>query len=704
MTLLFPSKLFILLSIQEKMVRLKPPASEQIDAVYSKNRVSKYRKFAFAAFTFDSETGSLLRNARQLRIPHQTAKLLEFLLSRAGTLVTREELQQVLWPDGEFLEYEQGINKAINRLREILRDDPKQPRFLETIPKRGYRFVAKVTISAESDSLPAPATSTAEEAAMAPEASLLPPLRKEVTEQPEPPLPIWPIGEVQFERIHPELPRAEKSRPLHLYAWVVAGIALIAATGVRLAMHTKRPSQHPNVAVGILPFQAEGPEGSALAESFRLHVDAALSQLPGVQVRSPHSMADRRGDADIQSLAKDSGLDMLLIGSLVQSGDQYLLQVELVRAGDASHLASFQYSGSRDEQTSISTRIQRDFFGYLNSGSETAQAPNGSTQNRAAYGYYLQGKSYSTEPVPEAQARAIESYQAALGLDPNFALAYAGMAHAYLGMYEFSDAPNKSLDKAKEVASEALRKNPALAEAHAVLGFATFLRDWDAAVGEKEIRVAIQLDTGQPMYHNLLSVVLSDQGRFDESLHEIDLAHAADPAWDGAYETEAYLAGNAHRKERAIHAAQKSVNLSPNWARAHDDLAWTLFAAGQYPQAIAEWRLMAVLEKDEQRTRLEDTGLAAFRRGGIRAYAKVRLAASLVAEKGNPHRNDFVLAEWYTCAGENDKAIAALQDVVTRHDPLSLELAVDPMYDNLHHDPRYLALLTQIGLSLPAHS
>jgi hypothetical protein len=113
---------------------------------------------------------------------------------------------------------------------------------------------------------------------------------------------------------------------------------------------------------------------------------------------------------------------------------------------------------------------------------------------------------------------------------------------------------------------------------------------------------------------------------------------------------------------------------------------------------------MAVLEKDEQRTRLEDAGLAAFRHGGVRAYAQVRLAASLGAKKGNPHRNDFVLAEWYACAGEKDKAIAALQDAVSRHDPLLLELAVDPMYDNLHHDPRYLALLTQIGLSLPAHS
>lgn len=666
--------------------------------------MSKHRKFAFSAFTFDCETGTLLRNARQLRIPHQTAKLLEFLLTRAGTLVTREELQQILWPDGEFLEFEHGINKAINRLRDILRDDPKQPRFLETIPKRGYRFVAKVIISTETDPQAVPEASTAGEVAISPEALILPPLQNQNTELLQPPLLIQQSAEERLERIRPGLQRTEKPRPLHLYALIVVGIALIAATGVRFAMHMKRPAQRTNVTIGILPFQAEGPESTALAESFRLHVVTALSQLPGVQVRSPHSVGDKKDDAAIQDLARDSNLDMLLIGNLIQSGDQYLLQIELVRAGDANHLASFQYTGSRDQLASISNRIQNDFFGYLRAGGETAQAVNGSTQDRAAYAYYLQGKSYSNEPSPDALNRSIESYQAALKLDPNFTLAYAGMAQAYLGMSDFSDSPNKSLDKAKELAAEALRRNPALAEAHAVLGFATFERNWDATVGEKELRTAIQLDAGQPMYHNLLSVVLCDHGRFDESLHEIDLAHAADPAWDGAYETESYLAGSARRMERAIHAAQKYVNLGPNWAQAHDNLAWSLFAAGQYPQAIAEWRLMAVLEKDEQRTRLEDAGLAAFRHGGVRAYAQVRLAASLGAKKGNPHRNDFVLAEWYACAGEKDKAIAALQDAVSRHDPLLLELAVDPMYDNLHHDPRYLALLTQIGLSLPAHS
>ena len=386
--------------------------------------MGKYQNFAFSAFTFESETGTLLRNGRRLRIPHQSAKLLEFLLSQAGNLVTREELQQALWPDGEFLEYEQGINKAINRLREILRDDPRQPRFLETIPKRGYRFIANVTLSAESDLKAAPATHTPGEVVIASGTSILPPLSKDITEPQEPPSPIHPIRWERFVRIHPGLPGVRIARPLRNYVSAALGIVVVAAATV--AIFANRTSHDNGVQIGIMPFQAVSPEGAALAESFRLHVVGALSQLPGVQVRSPHAMVNAMSNSDIQALAKDTDRDMLLMGSLVQSGEQYLLQLELVRAADANHLASFQYSGSRDELASIGNRIQRDFFGYLKSGSETAEVVNGSTQDRAAYRYYLQAKNHSNEPSLDSATRAIESYKAALAIDQNFALAYAG--------------------------------------------------------------------------------------------------------------------------------------------------------------------------------------------------------------------------------------------------------------------------------------
>jgi DNA-binding winged helix-turn-helix (wHTH) protein/tetratricopeptide (TPR) repeat protein len=667
-------------------------------------KVEQHRKFTFSIFAFDSATGALFRKDRILRIPHQTSLLLAHFLPRVGQLVTREDLRKVLWPEGEFLDHEQGINKAINRLREILHDDPKEPRFLETIPKRGYRFVANVTPSPKEAIDSTIGTPPVDEIVLHPAATSVVSTPEYATEaKPDTSHPMQPIGWEPPKLTTPVQPRHRTARRLPL-SLVATAILLVASAGVLLALHARRgtPRGH-TVEIGVMPFQAEGLEASQLAESFRINIVDTLSQLPGVQIRSPHAVVEATGAAGVQALARESDLDILLMGTVTQSGDQYLLQLELVRAADANHLASFQYTGSRDELASISKRVQNDFFGYLKTGSEIAQVVNGSTQDQAAYGEYLQGK-YDANEETQSQAAAhsaIEHYKAALTRDPHFALAYVGMARAYVAMSNFSESPNQSLDQAKALAAQAVGLNPMLAEAHAELGFASFLRDWDVVLGERELRNAIQLDPHQANYHDQLSVILSDQGRFDESLHEIDLAHAADPSWDGAYETEAYLAGNARQTDRSIRSARNYVNLRPNWPNAHDSLAWMLFAAGQYQQAIAEWRLMAVLEKDWSRVRLEDEGLIAFRRGGIRAYAKVRLAACLAATKGVLHRNDFVLAEWYALAGEKDQAIAAMDTAVTSHDPLSLELAINPMYESLHHDPRYLALLTRIGLTLP---
>ena len=267
---------------------------------------------------------------------------------------------------------------------------------------------------------------------------------------------------------------------------------------------------------------------------------------------------------------------------------------------------------------------------------------------------------------------------------------------------EASDEPNPLLDQAKQAAQQAVNRNPRLSSAHAALGIALFHRDWDASRAESELAYAIQMEPGRAQYHNQLAVVLADEGLFDRSLAEVQLAHDADRNWDGAYETESYLQGAARRYPLMVQAAEKYVSLRPNWPPAHDTLAWALFTVGRYPSAIAQWQLMASMENDSKRSALEQQAAAAFHKQGIRGYARVHLAAALAQQHAAPHPNDFVLAEWYACAGDKDRAIQALEKIVTSHSPLALELAIDPMYESLHGDPRYLALLARVGLSLPS--
>ncbi len=655
--------------------------------------------YEFEGFAFESESGTLRKNNQRLRIPHQTALLLKMLLAHPGGLVTRDELQLALWPGGEHLDYDRGINKAVNRLREVLRDDPKSPRFVETIPKRGYRFIATV------QRLERPRIAqVSNEAQLEPNSSQL-------TVQ----LPDEGHSFRNALLAPPTLAanpktaaaRANSRRSL-LHSGSLAVLLLaFGVTAARFAWHRgQAPSLPHRTVIGVAPFQSDSPSSASVAEDFRLDIANQLAQLPAVEVRVPPVVADRSAATGIPALARDPRLDVFLLGGVERSGDQYLLRLELVRNGDANYLAGFQYTGSRDEMASIVQRVQRDLFGYFKAGREapqsvTPQIANGSTEDSTAFADYLQAESDIDEESPDAVSHAVDELKAALQRDPNFVLAYVGLSRAYTSLSENSDDPNPLLDLAKQAAAQAVSRNPRLPSAHAALRIASFYRDWDASRAESELSYAIQLEPGRALYHNQLAVVLADEGLFDRSLAEVQLAHDADRNWDGAYETESYLQGAARRYPLMVQAAEKYVSLRPNWPPAHDTLAWALFTAGEYPSAITQWELMASMENDGKRSALEHQAAVAFRQQGIHGYAHVHLAASLAQQHAGRHPNDFVLAEWYACAGDKDQAIEALEKIVANHSPLALELAIDPMYEPLHGDPRYLALLARVGLTLP---
>jgi tetratricopeptide (TPR) repeat protein len=276
------------------------------------------------------------------------------------------------------------------------------------------------------------------------------------------------------------------------------------------------------------------------------------------------------------------------------------------------------------------------------------------------------------------------------------------MASAYFVLAEHEAKPRQeSYRKSRELAEKAIAMDPSLAEAHAMLGQIALNQDWTFQVAEKELRQAVELEPNQAIYHLWFSVLLCVEGRFEESLHQIDLAHAADSFWPPVYMTEIFLAGAARQYPRSIDSGKKLITLMPDWPLAYDQLGLTLWYAGRYTEAIDSWRKMASLEKDTARLHLEDRGLEAFRRGGVPAYAQVRIEAAKSGAHWAHAENDFDLAEWYVYAGSREQALAALEAKVSRHDSGALQIAINPPFDDLHQDPRFLALLARVGLSLP---
>lgn len=646
------------------------------------------RTFSFPPFTLDTETGKLSSGGRNINLPAQATQLLTLLVERPGVIVRREEIQAALWPEGISVNFDRSINKLISLIRYALRDDPRSPQFLETIPQRGYRFIAEVIASPDL-----PQILTAHASRSIPDSQHL--------DAPHEPVRAALVS-VEIAALQARMPRSWHRVAL----WGLAVILLITTmtAGIFWKFRSSHARSSPSaIRVGIVPLDADSDEAAQLGSSFRLELADALSQLPGVQVRAAHSVANQKwSEKEIRQLGEALNLDVLLVGSFHVKSGVFQLALELVRCKDSSHLASLQYSGSTAELTTTRDRIQRDIFTRLEGSPQRGNAQQGSTANPQAYEAYLRGRFFLEQRTDEALSRALQEFQSASRLDPQFARAYAGLASTYILLAEHNpDGRTEDFRHADALAAEALRIYPDLAEAHAVAGYVLFRWNWKFQPAEHELRRAIELDSNEAVYHIWLALLLSTQGRSREGLQEIDKAHADDPSWPAVDLSDAYVSSCARDWARTLKTAEHLVRWMPNWAQAHEQFGDTLWYAGSYEEAIAEWRMMATIEKDTRRVNLEDRGLAAFKKGGVPAYARVRLSAM----RENPHwahaNADFDAAEWEIIAGENDAALKELQRLVDQHDPDSVELAVAPAYDKLHKDPRFTALLTRVGLPLP---
>ena len=645
------------------------------------------RTYAFSAFVFNTGTGELTRGGKRLRIPEQESRALALLLENPGSMVTREELRMALWSEDEVLDYDRSINRAISQLRAILRDhSSKASELIETLPKRGYRFAAAVqeirtgipaSEPAQSKDAPSPVV-------MQPEIEFAPIPERLLSESPF-------VPQVSIAVI-PVVPK----KPFWRRYWIVEaaiGIAILVAAGFWLA------SPHP-ISLGIIPFETSGDGAIALAEGFRLNLADIVSQSPEIETRSVHAF-DHIGQDENQILARarQMHVDALLLGKFVVNGNKCELRLELVRCKDGVHLSSLFYTGSKEELTSISDHLERDIFVRLHPGGKALSLSSGRPASARAYAAYLNGRLYLQQWTDESLTKAIASFDAALKEDPSYARADAGKASAYFVLAQHgAGKQDATLEQARNYATQALALDATLAEAHAILGEVALTKDWNFSQAEEQLHYAVELDPNHAIYHQWLSILFGVERKYDLALSEIDKAHAANPNWAPLYMTEIFLAGSAEQQDRADRAAHLLLEKMPDWSLAHEQYALYLWSAGKYGQAITEWRQAAALEKNADRVQLEDEGETAFRTGGVKAYAELRLRA-IRTKKGVSHADqDFIAAQWYAYAGDLESAINELTVMVKDHSPDALQIADDPAYKQLRHNPRFAQLLKEIGI------
>jgi DNA-binding winged helix-turn-helix (wHTH) protein/tetratricopeptide (TPR) repeat protein len=645
--------------------------------------------FAFASFVFDPENGRLSHNGVPVRVNNQIIELLELLIVNAGELVTREQIRLSLWPDQAFVNHEKIITNAISRLRHILRDDPANPRYIESVPKRGYRLVVEVH---QTYATPEPLAT-----------ELLLPTVFNPLELPSPTRPLTPA------RITPLTTRFWRSSATRIYiAYGGLAFVVIGLLAWRWNATHRAPPINAEISLGVAPFEVSGTGAKELAESFRVDLTDSLSQLPHVKVRAAHSLELFSLDgATFRERANKLGLDALLIGRFTLAGNDCHIELELVRGNDLAHIATYRYNVSRAELANVRDTIQRETFRSLKLAGGKQNVPPaaiGGTSNPQAYDAYLRAGYHLSQQTSDSLRLALNEYQEATTLDPHFAKAYAHEARTYFYLEQNSlISDEEGFRLCGDAARKALALDPSSAEAHADLGILYFLHDWNFSAGEDELRQAIASDPNQPFFHQGLALLFNDEGRFREAFSEIDLAHANDPFWVSAYVTEAHVASVAKDMPRVVSSTRRLMDLVPDSPHGRDAIGNAEWNIGHFLDAIATWRSMAVMEHDPDRVATEDAGLEAFHKNGVPGYAHVRLAAIASGKGVQLHNNDFVPAEWYSLAGETTQALAAIRAGVDKRDSDMLSIGVLPAYDSLRNNPEFKAILRTQGLGPSTH-
>ncbi len=475
----------------------------------------------------------------------------------------------------------------------------------------------------------------------------------------------------------------------------------VAALGVSYYMHTKNTEVAVD-SIAVIPFANESNDPSAdwVSDGLTESIINSLTQLPKLKVIARSSVFRYKGkETDPLTVGKELGVRAVLVGRLQQRGDSMLISAELVDVRDNKQLWGEQYERKMADMLSVQREIARQMTSNLRptlSGMEQIKANKQFTANPEAYQLYLKGRFYWNKRTGPDFDRAIGFFQDAIAKDPNYAMAYSGLADTYALKAAYTSEPARSLmPKAKEVVLKALEIDPNLAEAHASLGQVAEYFDYDFATAEKEFRHAIELNPNYASAHQWFAEHLSALNRFDEALVEIRRALELDPMSVIMNKIYADILTDSRRFDEAIEQYKKAIELDPNFATTYYFLGRAYEAKREYVDAVQAYGKMARLGQVPAAEIAKTEEI--FRSSGWNAY----LEASLPQLEQNALRGQvpaFVVASFYARLGNTDEAMKWLEKAYDDRDFRVILIGVSYEFDSLRADPRFIQLSKTVGL------
>jgi TolB-like protein/DNA-binding winged helix-turn-helix (wHTH) protein/Tfp pilus assembly protein PilF len=641
---------------------------------------SSVRSVRFGVFEVDLRSGEVRKKGVKVRLQGQPYLLLITLLRQQGEVVAREELRRTLWPEDTFVDFDHSLGTAVNKLREVLGDSASNPRFVETIPRRGYRFIAPVETIGESETAPA--------------ASRAPINRVELSTG-------GLLEAKDRDRVEPPGAAAVAVRPWWTRPWKISGLVfLLLSAG--FTIFQLRPSTLIR-SLAVLPLEnlSADPSQEYFSDGMTDELITELGQFHELRVISRTSaMVYKGAHRPLPQIARELNVDAVVEGTVLRSGSRVRITAQLIRASTDKHLWAQSYEVELRDVLALQRKVALSIAGQirivLNPNEQSASA-GPRALNAEAYEDYLKGRYFWNKRTGEGLKKAVDYFNQAIAKDPDYAQAYTGLADSYalMGDWQYGLlAPKEALPRAKAAAAKAIALDSTLGEAHISLAWCLDGFDWDWESAGKEFRRGIELSPSYATGHHWYGWHLAVLGRHGEAVAELEKAESLDPLSliIGADLAEELLI--AHRYDEAIKQSRKTLTLDHSFALAHYVLGNVFVQQHRYEEGIAELR--GAVEASPGSTAFTANLAYAYAISGKRDEA-VRILNDLKNQSHGALSNAPQIAMVYVGLGDKDQAMTWLEKAYAeRFNP---GILMRPCFDPLRSDPRFQDLLRRIGIS-----